>query len=49
MIAKSELQAWLNNLPPNDVIGIDDGGLALVSMHYGAHLEVGGIPEPSES
>jgi hypothetical protein len=37
---------WLNSLPINTSVGIDEGGLALqVVDHPDVYLEVGGLPE----
>ena len=42
----SELVEWLGTLDPDDEIGIDDGGLSLVTRDT-AYLEVGGM-NPNE-
>ncbi len=44
MIAKSELQRWLDKLPADSGISIDSGGLCLLSQ-CGEYIEVGGEPE----
>ena len=46
-----EIQAWLATLAPGSTVHIDDGGLTLVVLDAagqstGAHLEIGGIPQP---
>lgn len=41
---KEQLQDWLNSLPEDADIAIDDGGLTLVSGS--AYFEIGGIPDP---
>lgn len=49
MIHIQELKRWLNTLPPEAGISIDDGGLTLVcDEDPDAYLEVGGIPEIEE-
>ncbi len=50
MMAKREVLDWLNTLPDDCDIAIDDGGLALVVVNRGewaetAYCEVGGVPE----
>jgi len=42
MIGKYELQRWLDTLPADDCIYIDEGGLSLLS-ETGASIEIGGI------
>jgi len=43
---KQDLKKWINSIPDNSEIGIDDGGLTLqVVNHPEIYLEVGGIPE----
>lgn len=43
-----EIQRWLSTLPPDSGVGVDDGGLCLVSTSDpDVYCEVGGIPEPS--
>lgn len=37
---------WLNSLPINASVGVDDGGLTLKSPEApNAYLEIGGLPE----
>jgi len=49
MIPKKELQDWLNTLPDDADIGIDDGGMLLVTAaDDDAYLEVGGVPADEE-
>jgi hypothetical protein len=52
----SEIKDWIDSLPANALVGIDDGGLALLviadevnHLDDGAYLEVGGIPKDLES
>jgi hypothetical protein len=43
MITVKELKRWLNTLPKNDSVGIDEGGLQLVSLKRpDAYYEIGG-------
>lgn len=45
----SEIQDWLNTLDEDDVVGIDESGLTLVSASDPeAFLEVGGMPEEDD-
>ena len=49
MIAKNELKAWLNTLPDDSSVAIDDGGLTLVEIdssteETGNYIEIGGTP-----
>lgn len=46
MMAKEDIAAWLETLPPDTGVGVDDGGLTLVAAN-GAYLEVGGVEEPT--
>jgi len=49
MIMVSELQRWLATLAADDGVGVDDGGLTLVSHKQpDVYLEIGGIPEKEE-
>lgn len=41
----SEIKEWLDSLPANAVVGIDEGGLALQQVGAEAYLDVGGIPK----
>lgn len=44
-----ELKRWLNTLEDTDAIGIDEGGLTLLSVDDpDAYLEIGGMPEGNE-
>jgi hypothetical protein len=45
MMAKREIASWLESLPDDAEIGIDDGGLALQVHKSDECLEVGGLPE----
>ncbi len=42
MTDKEEIERWLATLPEGTGVGIDDGGLTLVTED-GAYLEVGGV------
>lgn len=45
-IKVNELIGWLNCLPLNSEVGIDEGGLILRSVHdEEVYIEIGGIPE----
>ena len=45
----NDLIRWLNTLPKDAQVGIDDGGLALeVVNDPSTYLEIGGIPNPDE-
>jgi len=44
MISKSELQRWLDTLPADVGISVDEGGLTLLSED-GDYIEVGGEPD----
>lgn len=52
MMTKTEVKDWLDSLPDDSDIAIDDGGLALVEVRdgkeTGAYCEVGGTPEDTE-
>ena len=44
------LKEWLNTIPDNYQVGIDDGGLVLrVVGHPEVYYEIGGIPEVDEN
>ena len=46
MTVKNELLSWIDSLPDDAGIYIDDGGLALrCDVAPGAYLEVGGIAD----
>jgi hypothetical protein len=45
MMTKRQIWRWLNTLPPDAQVGIDEGGLALQEWNGEAYLEVGGLPE----
>ena len=45
MMSKKDVRAWLNTLPEDAEVGIDDGGLCLQMRGLEAYLEVGGLPE----
>jgi hypothetical protein len=50
-ITRKALAAWVNapGGGPDDMIGIEDGGLTLVHPESGEHIEVGGIPHADGS
>lgn len=45
-----EVKEWLNSLDDDDLVGIDDGGLALVSVNNpeDIFIEIGGVPEEED-
>jgi hypothetical protein len=46
----AEIMEWLETFDDDDMIGIDDGGLALRPVNaQELYCEVGGIPEDDES
>jgi hypothetical protein len=45
MMAKAEILKWVNALPDEAQIGIDEGGLHLIVDESEDYLEVGGMPE----
>lgn len=57
-VNKEELQKWLDTLPDDALVAIDDGGLILVAYNTaddftddptdGPYIEVGGIPYSTE-
>lgn len=42
MMHKSEIINWLNTLPEDASVAIDEGGLTLIEVDGEAYLEVGG-------
>lgn len=45
-ISAKELKQWINSLPNNSHVGIDDGGLTLqIIDNPEIYLEIGGLPE----
>lgn len=51
MIDRHTLRTWLDTLPPDTDIAVDDGGLTLIAIDASglptdAYLEVGGYDEP---
>lgn len=53
MISKAEAKRWIDTIPDDSGIAIDEGGLCLVEIdahgvETGACLEVGGIPEEDD-
>lgn len=47
-IAAAELRRWIDSLPEDSEVAIDEGGLTLMETGGDAYLEVGGIPLESE-
>lgn len=50
MVSREELQVWLDSLPKGALVGVDEGGLALVvwpsrEAGEGEYFEIGGMPE----
>jgi len=45
MMTKTQLATWLDALPEDAEIGIDDGGLCLQVFSSDEYLEIGGLPE----
>lgn len=50
MMSVADVLAWLNTLPVDSAVTIDDGGLMLVEVDCAgcqteAYLEIGGLPE----
>ena len=48
MMAKQEIVRWLNTLPEDAQIGVDEGGQCLEEHGGDAYLEIGGLPEDEE-
>jgi hypothetical protein len=49
MMGKEQIIDWLNTLPEEACVGVDDGGLCLrVDCDPEAYLEIGGMPEEDE-
>lgn len=49
MTSKAELQRWLNRLDDDAMIGVDEGGLTLVTDDgSNSYIEIGGMPEGEE-
>lgn len=59
MMQKKEIMEWLQVLPDDALVAVDDGGLALLVVEPGKgghidaqksiYLEVGGVPEEEEA
>jgi hypothetical protein len=45
MMSKHDVRTWLDTLPEDAEIGIDDGGLCLQMGGSEVYLEIGGLPE----
>jgi hypothetical protein len=45
VITVAELSDWINTLEPEEMIGIDEGGLSLVVLDSRAYHEIGGMPK----
>lgn len=48
MMKVSELKKWLQSLPDDAVVGIDEGGLSLETEDGENWLEIGGLVEDDE-
>jgi hypothetical protein len=49
-VSKKELQRWVNTLPDDAQVGVDEGGLTLcVVGDADTYYEVGGLPEDDDS
>jgi hypothetical protein len=48
MMSKQDVRAWLDTLPEDAEVGIDDGGLCLQMHGSTAYLEIGGLPEEDQ-
>jgi hypothetical protein len=50
MMKASEVRDWLDDLPMDAHVGIDDGGLLLCYAEYPdtTYLEIGGLPDPED-
>ena len=53
MMTVAEVIDWLQTLPPDSSVGVDDGGLCLREVSAknsmtNAYCEIGGIPEDVE-
>lgn len=46
MIDKEELERWLATLPKGTQVGVEDGGLTLITDDSEAYLEIGGLKAP---
>jgi hypothetical protein len=45
MMTVQEVKDWLNTLPPNHRVAVDDGGLTLICLEdVHPYLELGGMP-----
>lgn len=55
MMEVKEVKRWLNTIPDEMMIGVDDGGLSLSIIHplalveTGEYCEIGGIPTEEEA
>lgn len=48
MVSKEELLAWVQALPDGSGVGVDDGGLALMTQDEKQYFEVGGLPRKED-
>jgi hypothetical protein len=48
MMSKQDVRAWLDTLPEDAEVAIDDGGLCLEMRGSDAYLEIGGFPEEDQ-
>jgi hypothetical protein len=44
----SELKAWVATLDDDQIVGIDDGGLAIEVVGSDAYIELGAMPDEDE-
>jgi hypothetical protein len=47
MMSVDELKDWLNTLPADALVAIDEGGLSLVEVDGEASIEIGGVEDES--
>ncbi len=49
MMTVKEVKDWLNVMPDDSCVAVDEGGLTLVMVgNEGLYLEVGGVPDDLE-
>lgn len=48
MITKAELRGWLETLPDDELVYVEEGGLSLRAYASSAYIEVGGNPDEEE-
>lgn len=53
MMEVTEIRQWLDSIPADAYVGVDEGGLCLRAVQgtelTGDYLEIGGIPEEIEN